>query len=451
MTAPNGPIIFNNSTGSDTQASGLGPATAVFGSGASTTSASAVVTGIDTAGVTAGDLLFVDSLSGRKFSIIASVDSSTQVTCDDNFSNTESDVIWAIGGKRRNWATGTSRFLNRTDIKAGWSVDIEHTGTTYLANSDDGGDLSNTQISIGGNTTDGPVRIFSSSSEKPILSATFGGAVAFVVSLNAGFVVLENLHLQTAAGSVSPQCLRINGGSGESEVRNCILDNSVGGGSILSVVNNISMGLSFIDCFMTGGLSFGNTGVEANPAAVINCVVQGLITVQRYRSPRIINSICKGIRLAHSLSSHHTIANNVIYDASDSGILFETSVIARNSIVENNIIVNSGGFGINFSASKPRWDSCKRNAFFNNSSGNRSNLDPHPEDITLTADPFVDAAAGDFNINNTAGGGALLRESVFALPETPNTNLAPFRQWLDPIPSGGGGGFYISQPARMLR
>ena len=100
MTTPNGNVIFNANTGSDSLASGLGPATAVYGSSASIASASAVVTGISTTGVTAGDLLWVQSSTGRQFSIIASVDSSTQVTCDNNFEVTETGRNWAIGGKR---------------------------------------------------------------------------------------------------------------------------------------------------------------------------------------------------------------------------------------------------------------------------------------------------------------------------------------------------------------
>ena len=93
MTAPNGAIKFNNLTGSDTQSSGLGPAVAVNGTGASTTGASAEVTRISTTGVSAGDLLWVQSSSGRQFSIIFTVDSNTQVTCDDVFANTESSRI----------------------------------------------------------------------------------------------------------------------------------------------------------------------------------------------------------------------------------------------------------------------------------------------------------------------------------------------------------------------
>lgn len=79
MTTPNGPIVFNNTDGSDTAASGLGPAVALTGNGASTAGSSSVATGISTTGVSSGDLLFVQSSSGRKFSVIASVDSSTQV------------------------------------------------------------------------------------------------------------------------------------------------------------------------------------------------------------------------------------------------------------------------------------------------------------------------------------------------------------------------------------
>ena len=126
MTAPNGAIVFNNSTGvgSDTTASGLG-ASNVYGSGASTTGSSTVVTGIDTTGVSSGDLLWVQSSSGRQFSIIATVDSSTQVTCDDVFANTESGRTWAIGGKRATFDNSDSRRLFNDDSAAGFIIETE--------------------------------------------------------------------------------------------------------------------------------------------------------------------------------------------------------------------------------------------------------------------------------------------------------------------------------------
>ncbi len=43
--------------------------------------------------------------------------------------------------------------------------------------------------------------------------------------------------------------------------------------------------------------------------------------------------------------------------------------------------------------------------------------------ITLTADPFVNAASGDFNLNNTAGGGALLRDTGVESPFVNDTHM----------------------------
>lgn len=62
MTAPNGPILFNSSTGSDSTSSGLGPSSAVIGSSAELDGTSTVdvsYDGMDLSGISAGDLLFV--------------------------------------------------------------------------------------------------------------------------------------------------------------------------------------------------------------------------------------------------------------------------------------------------------------------------------------------------------------------------------------------------------
>ena len=122
MTTPNGAIVFNTGSGSDTLSSGLGPAIPVNGSGAST-DGTAVVTGITTTGVSAGDLLWVQTASGRQFSIIASVDSGTQVTCDDTFAAGLGQT-WAIGGKRATWDNANSRqmFL---DVKPAMIIETE--------------------------------------------------------------------------------------------------------------------------------------------------------------------------------------------------------------------------------------------------------------------------------------------------------------------------------------
>jgi hypothetical protein len=53
---------------------------------------------------------------------------------------------------------------------------------------------------------------------------------------------------------------------------------------------------------------------------------------------------------------------------------------------------------------------------------------------TLTADPFVDAANGNFALNSTSGGGATLRALNFQLPSISTTRY-PFGGWYAP---GGG-------------
>jgi len=56
------------------------------------------------------------------------------------------------------------------------------------------------------------------------------------------------------------------------------------------------------------------------------------------------------------------------------------------------------------------------NADGNNTSGETSGIANGDNDLTLTADPFVNAAADDYNINDTAGGGTVLRAATVTMP-----------------------------------
>lgn len=95
-------FLLNATTGSDTQASGLGPSTAVYGSTASVTAGDNEVTGIDTTGITAGDVIWLDvaTSTDRHFNIVQSVDSGTSLSCDYNWDSSEYITNWACGGKR---------------------------------------------------------------------------------------------------------------------------------------------------------------------------------------------------------------------------------------------------------------------------------------------------------------------------------------------------------------
>ena len=118
MTVPNGPILFNSSTGNDSTASGLGPSVAVVGSSAEldgTATVDVSYDGMDLSGISAGDLLYCSTSSGRQFSVIASVDAMSETITTDDAWPSESGVAWAVGGKRASFDTISSRRLFAED------------------------------------------------------------------------------------------------------------------------------------------------------------------------------------------------------------------------------------------------------------------------------------------------------------------------------------------------
>jgi hypothetical protein len=119
-----------------------------------------------------------------------------------------------------------------------------------------------------------------------------------------------------------------------------------------------------------------------------------------------------------------TISGCVLYDNGGDGVeITGWNSFVSSLIITRNLFVNNGGYGLSFSnasasatgvlAYGPDIDA---NAYYGNTSGERNDCPVGYNDITLTADPFVDSANGDFNINNTAGGGAALRAATLTMP-----------------------------------
>lgn len=118
------------------------------------------------------------------------------------------------------------------------------------------------------------------------------------------------------------------------------------------------------------------------------------------------------------------ISNCVLYGNGGNGVDIETYSYQLLNI-QNNIFVNNGGYGLNCSVvlypALPEFDG---NAYYNNTSGARHWVDDtsgihasgaytNVHDVTLTGDPFTNAAGGDFTLNNTAGAGAAARAVGF--------------------------------------
>jgi len=121
-------ITFSNASGSDTAASGAGPATALSGTSASysgsvfTLDGSPDLSGVATDG---SHVIWVQTSSGRQFFTINAVDDGTDtVTVDDAPAGATTGLAWGLGGKRKTIDNTQSRTL-WTDAKYGWIAEME--------------------------------------------------------------------------------------------------------------------------------------------------------------------------------------------------------------------------------------------------------------------------------------------------------------------------------------
>lgn len=80
------------------------------------------------------------------------------------------------------------------------------------------------------------------------------------------------------------------------------------------------------------------------------------------------------------------------------------------------LAVNNGGYGFGGTNKKDVfiWD-C---SFYNNTSGSIEYAQGIQETISITGDPFVNAPADDYSLNNTTGAGAELR-GILGIPAMP--------------------------------
>lgn len=113
----------------------------------------------------------------------------------------------------------------------------------------------------------------------------------------------------------------------------------------------------------------------------------------------------------------NTFANNT-----DDGFRSDETTGSIALLHANNIYWSNGGsgdYGINLQdgateiAARLLFN--RNNAYGDNGTGSdhRNNLSAGTGDVTLTADPFTNAAGGDYSLNNTAGGGAACRAVAF--------------------------------------
>ncbi len=122
-----------------------------------------------------------------------------------------------------------------------------------------------------------------------------------------------------------------------------------------------------------------------------------------------------GIELASTSNTFvGSITNSVFYSNGGRGVN-QSSNVRASLYVLNSVFYGNTSEGIAWNATTaPETLLSYNNAFGANSSPHSANWPTGVSEVTLTADPFTSAGAGnDYSLNNTAGGGAALRGTGF--------------------------------------
>lgn len=136
----------------------------------------------------------------------------------------------------------------------------------------------------------------------------------------------------------------------------------------------------------------------------------------------------------------------IAYNSTSHGWSILTSGSRLASSISNCLSIGNGGYAF-FDGSTTGNDRhvLERCVDYDNTSGRKAGkflVDRDP--ITLTSDPFVNAAGLDFTINDVAGGGAVLKPIISRIIGT-TTDYRPFSGWLAELGGGGGGPQRIRQ------
>ncbi len=233
-------------------------------------------------------------------------------------------------------------------------------------------------------------------------------------------------------------------GSAQSAATLCIVRNCTNSGI---VANNEGMAQL---CFVTG-CSGGTGAIQVGGGMFYRCVASGN-SIPGFDSAGGVGRCVECLSISNTTSSGHgfnTIRTMSLHGCvawNNGGSGFRETGNPERVRASDCIAVGNAAFGFEFASNV--GSVVRRTATFNNASGAyQSTPTDGAGNITLTADPFVNAAGGNFALNTTAGGGALLRQVSFALPGISTTSFPD----VGAAQASGGGGFHDPLSTGPLR
>lgn len=429
-------LVVNNLTGSDTVASG---APASFGpfnasgtchtNGAASTTiqwATNPLSGVPTDG---SAVLWLATSSGRRSSKITGRAANT-VTVADSFNIAAvSAVDCAVGGKRD--SLSATRFTN--DLKTGWEVQIETTGTDYAHTA---------TLTFGGAAPLGNARtyIHGTLGQPRLVWSTDVTGLAV-----CGSCYFQNLYLQNTAGVKTAASTAFSWTSSAASVfRDSVFDgwfnafagsdgvflfynnefkNAANSGAGTPATSQSTLMLANYVHDSPNGTGLGNIGITALYNLVVGVTAVGF----------------KGIDLG-STSNHGTAIHNTVV-GNDLGINYNGT--GAGYTVVANLITSSGAVGLNATSGSGvytiiRGRIINSNAYFGNLA-NYNNAVVGANDTTGVDPQYTNAGAADYSIGlGLVGLGWTPAALVNGISSTTATSTEPGASQRQG--AGGGGG-----------
>ncbi len=437
-------ILIDSATGSDTQASGAGPGTALFGTtDASTDGAGTTVTltaGTDLTGVaTDGShvIYLADTTAGhRRFAAInakaGSGGATPTVVVEQAFTINLTTKSWAIGGKRAALGSASSSLLydNNTasgDAMPGWIMEFQSGHTETIA--------ANANPRRAGDTTTGPIIIRgkAAAATRPVITFSNNGPGW---TIRAAYWQFRAFEMQNSNATKTASIAFTTAGTNPLVIEDIKCKDSTnkfwkfyvdsvpaGGYKIVSceIGNTANSAIHLSGGGTCGGVEIINNWIYNSGAAAI------LLAANNYfgaviRGNIVYNTTGVGISYDNSRNDpagSAIIEENTIDLSSSDGIQIVTASVQSITSLDiiNNILSNNGQYGLNFAAAG-HTDAqiaayapfIKGNNTYNNTSGAyHSNTGTYTNttcpwasgDLGLNP-TYTAASTGDYSITNAA-------------------------------------------------
>jgi len=421
-------ILVNSATGSDTQASGAGPTTALFGTtDASSDGTGLIVTvtaGTDLSGVaTDGShvLFFNDATAGkRNFGKITGTAGSggatPTVTVADAFGLSTVNKSWAIGGKRASIASTTSKKLLDNngaagDAMPGWIVEMASGHSETIAATVD--------TRRAGDQTSGPITLrgVAGAATLPLLMFSNNGN-GFVP--RGAFQWFQDFEIRNSNATKTASIAFSMGAATTTAIWGIKISHSTD--KFWKAATNGTSCTSFVGCEFGFCANIGFDVVNGGHLRLISnwihdCASHGIAIGVGSNNIQIIGNLIStngstagdGINISTlaGTGGNLLVSHNTIYANSSDGIEISATETTQQQGMAfiNNILSGNIGYGINDSTGSnvgmlANFTIMFGNAFYNNTSG-----DTNPVALTCNlfsqsgVNPqFVNASTGNFMI-----------------------------------------------------